>query len=57
MLRWYQRPSVLILLGIFLAGSLLSACAPKGEALLSRAEQSLAAGEYQAAMIDLRNYV
>lgn len=49
--------SSVILLGIFLAGSLLSACAPKGEALLSRAEQSLATGEYQAAMIDLRNYV
>lgn len=36
---------------------LLVACAPQGEKLLQRAEASLAAGQYRAAMIDLKNYV
>ncbi len=36
---------------------LLAACQPRGEQLLARAEESLAKGDYRAAMIDLRNYV
>jgi tetratricopeptide (TPR) repeat protein len=35
----------------------LASCAPSGERLLARAEQQMAAGEYRAAMIDLRNYL
>jgi putative PEP-CTERM system TPR-repeat lipoprotein len=36
---------------------LLTACAPKGEALYTRAEKSLAQGEPHAAVIDLKNLV
>ena len=36
---------------------LTTACAPRGEKLLERASESLAKGEYRAAMIDLKNYV
>ncbi len=35
----------------------LAACSPKGEALYARAEQSLTAGEINAAVIDLKNLV
>lgn len=45
--------------GLLIACALwaLASCAPSGEKLLARAEQQLAAGEYRAAMIDLRNYL
>ncbi len=35
----------------------LTACAPKGEALYTRAEQALQKGDVNAAIIDLKNYV
>lgn len=42
---------------VLAAATLIAACGPKGDALLSRAEQNIAEGEFRAAMIDLRNYV
>ena len=35
----------------------MAACAPKGDALYARAEKSLEAGEINAAIIDLKNFV
>ena len=46
-------PLLLLALGLWP----LPGCAPSGEQLLARAEKQLAAGEYRAAMIDLRNYL
>lgn len=37
--------------------AVLAACGPRGDALYARAEQSLAAGELRAAIIDLKNLV
>ena len=49
-----HSPSGRVALTLF---ALLAACAPKGEALYARAEQSLAKGEVGAAVIDLKNLV
>src|SRR5690606_28781642 len=44
--------------GLLLAAAVaLAACAPKGEALYERAGTSIAAGEFRAAVIDLKNLV
>jgi len=56
--RWPAYPLSAVrcaLLLTMLAAS--AACAPKGEALYARAEQSLAKGEARAAVIDLRTLV
>jgi putative PEP-CTERM system TPR-repeat lipoprotein len=39
------------------AAAVIAACGPTGEKLLTRAEQSAAAGDHRAAMIDLQNYL
>ena len=44
-------------IGCLAAATMLAGCGPKGDELLARAEKNIAAGEYRAAMIDLRNYV
>ena len=46
------RPLLLLAVATVLAG-----CSPKGEELYARAEKSLAAGEVNAAVIDLKNLV
>ena len=46
----YRSLSAVLILVIGLSG-----CAPKGDALYTRAEQSLAKGNVQAAVIDLKN--
>jgi putative PEP-CTERM system TPR-repeat lipoprotein len=44
--------------GLLLAAAVaLAACAPKGEALYERADTSITAGEFRAAVIDLKNLV
>jgi len=48
----YRNSLILVAVAAVLAG-----CAPRGEALLERADASLAKGDYRAAMIDLKNYV
>jgi putative PEP-CTERM system TPR-repeat lipoprotein len=50
------RPSVLLaLMSVLAAGPV--ACAPKGEALFAEAEQALAKGDLDTAIIHLRNFV
>jgi putative PEP-CTERM system TPR-repeat lipoprotein len=50
------RPSVLLaLISVLAAGPV--ACAPKGEALYAEAEQALAKGDFDTAIIHLRNFV
>jgi putative PEP-CTERM system TPR-repeat lipoprotein len=50
------RPSVLLaLVSVLAAGPV--ACAPKGEALYAEAEQALAKGDFDTAIIHLRNFV
>ena len=50
------RPSVLLaLMSVLAAGPV--ACAPKGEALYAEAEQALAKGDLDTAIIHLRNFV
>ncbi len=51
-----NRPSVLVaVVSVLLAGPV--ACAPKGEALYAEAEQALAKGDLDTAIIHLRNFV
>jgi putative PEP-CTERM system TPR-repeat lipoprotein len=50
------RPGVLLaLMSVLAAGPV--ACAPKGEALYAEAEQALAKGDFDTAIIHLRNFV